>query len=220
MSRWARGATLATFGAVLLMPSMLRPIAASADDGCPVLGPGCVVDTVDDLVDGTTEPVDEVSDIVDDISDGVTGGVEVVIDDTLGVVPDEPGDGGGGAGDGGGGGAGSGGGAIGDAGSSGDGPSLTGRHRRTLGPPKMVPPPARGAPSVAMPSAGTGVDPRAVTAEGPTVGIALVRTVAGVAVLLMLLGLLAGFVSFQHALDRRDPKLAPDTLGSDRVPFG
>ena len=120
----------------------------------------------------------------------------------------------------GGGGAGSGGGAIGDAGSRGDGPSLTGRHRRTLGPPKMVPPPARGAPSVAMPSAGTGVDPRAVTAEGPTVGIALVRTVAGVAVLLMLLGLLAGFVSFQQALDRRDPKLAPDTLGSDRVPFG
>ena len=49
MSRWARGATLATFGAVLLMPSMLRPIAASADDGCPVLGPGCVVDTVDPI---------------------------------------------------------------------------------------------------------------------------------------------------------------------------
>ena len=48
----------------------------------------------------------------------------------------------------------------------------------------------------------------------------LVPLATGVALMSFLLAdLVIGFVTFQHALDRGDPKLAPDTLGPDLVPF-
>ena len=219
MNHRTRGATLATLGSVLVLAGVLRPMAASADDRCPVIDPGCVSDTVDDLVGGTTDSVDDVGDIVADVGDGATGVVKDVVDDTIGLVPDDPGDGGGGAGDGGGG-TGDGGGASGDDRMGGNRSDPTRGQRDRVGSSSFDDrQPARSLPSVAMAGAGAGLDPRAVASGGPTVGTALVRTAAGMAVMLILLGLVTGFVSFQHALDRRDPKLAPATLGSDRVPF-
>jgi len=228
MNRWARGTTLATLGVVFLVPIMALPTPASADEGCPVLDPACGRDTVHDLVDGTTDSVDDVvddvTDIVEEVMDGATGGVEEVIDDTLGIGPTDPGGGdgvgtgGGGPGGGGDGGAGDRGGGTGTDGTGGSGSDPTRRQREGVGSPMVDVPPSLGAPSDA-PHLGTRVDKRAVTAERQTLGLAFARTLRGVAVMLVLLGLVAGFVSFQHALDRRDPKLAPATLGSDRVRF-
>jgi hypothetical protein len=53
----------------------------------------------------------------------------------------------------------------------------------------------------------------------PTIGQVAAGVLTGVAVMALLLGGVAAFLAVQDRLDRRDPKLAPAAIGSDRVLF-
>ena len=206
MNRWARRRAAASFGAALFVVAMMAT-PATADDTCPLLDPTCVVDTVDDVVDDTTDTVD---DVVDDTTDTVD---DVVDDTTEGGGGDEGDDGDQGEEDGHGGGPG------GDGDGSGRG--SPGTSDGPGGPVTTITTDitAGGAASTAGGSVQPGTHGRAVIASRTATGLALARTATGLVVMLVLLGLAGGFVSFQHTLDRRDPKLAPGALGSDRVPF-
>ena len=66
----------------------------------------------------------------------------------------------------------------------------------------------------------TGGEPRACAErDRPVGGPASTPLATGMAMLSFLLALIVGFVAFQHTLDRGDPKLAPETLAPDLVPF-
>jgi len=58
-----------------------------------------------------------------------------------------------------------------------------------------------------------------IAAGPPTVRQVATAATVGIAVMAMLLGAVGVFLSVQDRLDRRDPKLAPAAIGSDRVLF-
>jgi hypothetical protein len=210
--------TAAVFLLSTLVFTVVLAAPAMADESCVLLDPSCVVDTVEEAVVDATETVGEVTDTVDratetanEIVDDTTNGVDDVVDDTVGGGGGDPGEGGNGGGQNGGGGG------RGGGGTGGDDPN--GAARPPAVRPAVIVTPADVVsisditPNVGVASRDTG------SPERRTLGLALVPLVTSVIVMLLLLGLVAGFVTFQHALDRRDPKLAPDTLGSDRIPF-
>jgi hypothetical protein len=58
-----------------------------------------------------------------------------------------------------------------------------------------------------------------VAAAPPTVRQVTTGVITGVAMMALLIGAVAAFLSVQDRLDRRDPKLVPAAIGSDRVRF-
>jgi hypothetical protein len=197
---------------VLAMPAFAGSAAA---DPCSVLDPSCLLDTVEDVVDETTgtveEVVDEVTgtvgDTVDEVTEGVGGGSGGGGGEP---VPDDGGGGGGGSGP-----------------SNGPddgphGPRNHGQQPSLTGSEPLSPDAAGGSVAGvgAVPAPPFDPAPRSEADDAPTgVGAILARTALGVSVMLLLLALVAAFVSFQHTLDRRDPRLDPASLGSDRVFF-
>jgi hypothetical protein len=186
--------------AAMMLAGVVFATPAAADD-CPPLEPTCVVETVDEVVDDTTETVDEVTDAAEDVVDEVVTTVDDTVGDPTGGSdpgPDENGGGGGG----------------GDRGVGGIGGDVRVRPHRGVAP--------AGLPrsSVVLPAAG--IVPRAPDPQasgGPVTGSAAVPVATGLALLSFLLAVMIGFVSFQHVVDRGDPKLAPETLAPDLVPF-
>jgi len=218
MSGLTRSTATVGLVAILLIAGVAMAGPASADDPCPLLEPSCVVDTLEDVVDDTT-------DAVDDTVDEVTGTAEQIVDDTTNAVGDvvddtvgggDPGPGGGGGGNGGGDGDGNGGG---DPDDRNGGDASGDARRRRVRPGVVAVPSDLGTSSLIVPSTGRVVNDDAGTPERRVLGLTLVPLATSMALMFIFLALAVGFVSFQHALDRRDPKLAPDTLGSDRVPF-
>lgn len=192
MNRWTKGVIASSSLATLVLLGMVMAAPAAGADTCPVIEPTCLDETLDDVVHDATGTV---HDLVDDVTGG--GGGE----DPGG----DPGGGGGGH----------------DNGEGrGDG-SDDKRRQRPIG---VRSPTTRLATVGDLTSAtipevdfvGLGDDP---APQRRTFGLAPVRTATGAAVMLLLLGLITGFATFQHALDRHDPKLAPDMLASDRVSF-
>ena len=199
--RCAAGLGLA---AMMLAGAFATPAGA---DECPPIAPTCVVDTVDDVVDDTTDTVDDVVDYTTDTVDGVTdtaedvvGEIVTTVDDTVGDPSDDPG-----PQEGGGGGTGSGGGR--------DDAEPRARPRGRAVPVDLP------TSSVVLPEAGLVANPGPARSGGPATGTGSATLATGLALLSFLLAVVIGFVSFQHVLDRGDPKLAPETLAADLVPF-
>ena len=184
--------------AAMMLAGVVFATPAVADD-CPPLEPTCVVETVDEVVDDTTDTVDEVLDAGEDVVDEVVTTVDDTVGDPTGGTDPGPDGNGGGGGD-------REGGAIG-----GDVRARPHRGVAPVGLPRS---------SVVLPTAGVvprAPDPRA--SGGPVTGSAAVPVATGLALLSFLLAVMIGFVSFQHVVDRGDPKLAPETLAPDLVPF-
>jgi hypothetical protein len=176
---------------------------ARADEPCPLLDPTCLDETVEDVVDDVTDTVDEVTgdvrDTVDEVTDPDGGG---------GGPAPEPGDG------------------DGEGEPNGEGDRSGGEagrdHRPALtanAPDLTARPAVHVAGNVADPRGHVGIHGRATAPSWIPSGSLLTRTATGVGVMLTLLGLAFAFAAFQHALDRRDPKLAADALGYHEVPF-
>jgi hypothetical protein len=220
MNGWARRMATLCLVVPMLGTGVILAAPAAADD-CPLLDPSCITDTVDDVVDEVTDTVDEVTDTVDDVTDDTSDTVDEVVDDTTDTVDDVVDQPGGGTDPGGGGGGGSGGGGGDGSGNGGGGGNdEPGRAARDsalrLATPRLT---GLGRSSFVLPDVGL-----AATTDGDDpgrrfAGLAVAPLATGVALMLLFLALMVGFVSFQHTLDRRDPKLAPDVLASDRVHF-
>jgi len=202
---------------------------------CPVLDVTCTVDqivdtggdTVDDVAgsagDAVDDTIDDAQTKVHDAVDTVTGTagdtvstVRDTIDDTLGNVGNPlPGDGGGSGGGGGGGGSnGSGRDPNGDHNGVGSGGGRGGGHvGGSTGIPAATNASTPGGASVPGSSIVNDRDPRS------TIARALPAVAGGIAVMALLLGAVGLFLSVQDRMDRRDPKLLPASIGSDRVQF-
>ena len=231
---------------VISVPLALATAAAAAAQTCPVLDSTCTLDnvtgdTLDDAGGAAGDAVDragdtahdKVQDTVDQVQgrvDDSTSKVRDTIDQVLGKVGDPPplpGDGGGSGPGGGSGGGGNGGGSQGgghDGGASGEG-HVSGTGSVSRGGGSTVSGSAGG-------SATTGAaDPGSLTAPltnlsqanargtSPTAGQVAAVVIEGLAVMALLLGAVAVFLTVQDRVDRRDPKLVPVSIGSDRVPF-
>jgi hypothetical protein len=219
--------------------------SAAAAQSCPVLDTTCTLDNVtDDTLDdaggaagdavnraGDTAH-DTVQDTVDRVQgrvDDTTSKVRDTIDQVLGKVGDPPplpGDGGDPGPGGGSGGGGNGGGSQGgghDGGTSGGGHvsgtgSLSGGGSILSG-------------SAGGSAAAGAADPGSLTVpptdlshatargSSPTIGQVAAGVIGGLAVMALLLGAVAVFLTVQDRVDRRDPKLVPVPIGSDRVQF-
>lgn len=184
--------------AAMMLAGVVFATPAAADD-CPPLEPTCVVETVDEVVDDTTDAVDEVTEAAEDVvAEVVTTVDETVGDPSDGTDPGPDENGGGG----------------GDRGGGRTGGDVRARPHRGVAPVSL----SRS--SVVLPA--DGVIPRVPGSQasgGPVTGSAAVPLATGLALLSFLLAIMIGFVSFQHVVDRGDPKLAPVTLGPDLVPF-
>ncbi len=184
--------------AAMMLAGVVFATPAAADD-CPPLEPTCVVETVDEVVDDTTDAVDEVTEAAEDVvAEVVTTVDETVGDPSDGTHPGPDENGGGG----------------GDRGVGRTGGDVRARPHRGIAPVRL----SRS--SVVLPA--DGVIPRVPGPQasgGPVTGSAAVPLATGLALLSCLLAIMIGFVSFQHVVDRGDPKLAPVTLGPDLVPF-
>ena len=203
MNRWTKGVIVSSSLATLVLLGMVMAVPATGAATCPVIDPTCLDETLDDVVDGTTDTVDDVAHdatgTVDDVVDDVTGG---------GGGEDPGGDPGGGGG--------------GDDNGEGRGDGSDDKRRQ---PPIGVRSTTTGLATVGVLTSATipevgseGLGEDSAPQRG-TFGPASVRTATGAAVMVLLLGLITGFALFQHALDRHDPKLAPDILVADRVSF-
>ena len=184
---------------------------------CLVLDVTC---TVDQIVDTGKDTVDDAQTKVHDAVDTVTGTaddtvstVRDTIDDTLGNVGNPPpGDGGGSGGGGGGGSNGSGHNPNGNHNGVGSGGGRSGGHIRASTPTNASTPGAAQVPGGSL-TTDQNDDPRSTFAQVAT------RVIEGLAVMALLLGAVGLFLSVQDRVDRRDPKLLPASIGSDRVQF-
>ncbi len=223
--------------AVGLMALPLGLGTAARAQTCPVLDVTCTVDqivdtgedTVDDVVgsagDAVDNTVDDAQTKVHDAVDTGTGTagdtvstVRDTIDDTLGNVGNPlPGDGGGSGGGGGGGGSnGSGHDPNGNHNGVGSGGGRGGGH---VGGSTGIP----AATNASTPGIGP-VPPGSLTTDQdsdhrPTIAQVAAGVAGGIAVMALLLGAVGLFLSVQDRMDRRDPKLLPASIGSDRVQF-
>jgi hypothetical protein len=218
--------------AMLLSVPFALATAASAQT-CASADLTCTVDhVIDDGQDGTGAADDPVGDAVDDVGGTAQGAVDDVqqtVDHTAGTVRDTLDDvlgsggidppGGGGGGNGGGDGHHTGNGHGNGGTGHGNGGNGGGRAHARSG--------TAGAGVHA--SVATGTEPLTPTtgeagttdrgALPPTVGQVAARVIGGIAVMALLLGAVAAFLSLQDRLDRGDPKLVPAAIGSDRVRF-
>ncbi len=223
--------------AMLLSVPFALATAASAQT-CAAVDPTCTVDHVIDDGQGGTGAADDPSSVgvgnaVDDVDGTAQGAVDDVqqtVDNTAGTVRDTVDDvlGNGGIDLPGGGGSGNGGGGDGHHtgnehgnGGTGHGNDGNGGGRAHAG--------SGTAGAGVNASVATGIDPLTPTTgeagdtDGgglpPTVGQVAARVIGGIAVMALLLGAVAAFLSLQDRLDRGDPKLVPAAIGSDRVRF-
>jgi hypothetical protein len=201
-------------------------VAAAPARGCPLTDPGCVIGTVDDVVEPVTEVTDPVVDQVDQVVDPVTeapdpvvgtiGGVINGVEDTVGPIVDvtEP--------------------AQGDSHVGPDprtGPgaprSDSGNGRSDVGTGSFVespiPPPALvgGAFIPNLDSVRPVSDVR-IGASPPTErsGVSFENVVKGLIAFPLALALIVGaFLLAQNRLDRRDPRLALAPVGPDVLDF-
>ena len=182
--------------AMMLAGAFATP--AGADD-CPPLEPACVVDTVDDVVDDTTDTLDEVTEVAEDSVDEVVTTVDDTLGDPSGGADPGPEENGGGGG-----------------GTRGGGRSDVEPEARPHGRAAPLDLPSS---TAVVPEVGLVANPGPARSSGPVTGSGVVGLATGLALLSFLLAVMIGFVSFQHVLDRGDPKLAPETLAADLVPF-
>ncbi len=216
---------------VMALPLGLGTVARAQT--CPVLDVTCTVDqivdtggdTVDDVVgsagDAVDNTVDDAQTKVHDAGDTVTGTagdtvstVRDTIDDTLGNVGDPPsGDGGSGGGGGGSNGSGH------DPNRNHDGVgSAGGRDGGHVGGSTGIPATTNAStPAVAPVPGSLATDSN--REDRSTIARVTPAVVGGIAVMALLLGAIALFLSVQDRMDRRDPKLLPASIGSDRVQF-
>lgn len=224
--------------AVGVMACPFAMATAAMAQTCPILDPTCTVNEVidngsgaaDDVVGNSGDAVDDPAGAAGDAVDTARG----TVDDTVSKVQDTvdrtlggsgnppPGDGGGsdpGGGHGGGNGAGqgpaNGPGSTNGGQHNGAGSGRGGGHVGSVGASATSNPtgPASGFQGI------TPVGPQdrgtaSTFAQQVATGI-----VAGAALMALLLGGVAAFLTIQDRLDRRDPKLLPASIGSDRVQF-
>jgi hypothetical protein len=218
--------------ALVAVPFVLA--SAAGAQSCPVLDPACTVDHVtddtEDTTDDVTGAVDDNANAARDAVDGTIDGaqdtvdhVQTTVDDTVTKLRDTVDDTTGGADPPGGG--------TGDhTGGSGQGGEADGTTHRggtardgTVGP-------AVGTSAGAASDTAPGVtDPLVAPADlgsasddrgaAPTFGQVAVTVIGGVALMALLLGGVAVFLTVQDRLDRRDRKLVPAAIGGDRVRF-
>lgn len=201
-------------------------VAAAPARGCPLTDPGCVIETVDDVVEPVTQVTDPVVDQVDQVVDpvtevtdpvvgtigGVINGVEDTVDPIVGVT-EPPAQG------------------HSDVGSdprTGPGaPPDSGNGRSDVGSGSFVeppiPPPALvgGAFIPSLDSVRPISDVR-IGASPPTErsGVSFENVVKGLVAFPLALALIVGaFLLAQNRLDRRDPRLALAPVGPDVLDF-
>ena len=176
---------------------------------------GSAGDTVDDTVDDAQTKVHDAVDTVTGTADDTVSTVRDTVDDTLGNVGNPPPGNGGGSGGGGGGGGSNGSGhdPNGNHNGVGSGGGRGGRHvGGSTGIPAATNASTPGAALAPVTDQNDG-DPRS------TIARVTPAVVGGIAVMALLLGAVALFLSVQGRMDRRDPKLLPASIGSDRVQF-
>ena len=225
----ARGRTFGTSLRALLLLAIGASfvVAAAPARGCPLTDPGCVIETVDDVVEPVTEVTDPVVDQVDQVVDPVTevpdpvvgtiGGVINGVEDTVDPIVDvteppaqghsdvgpDPGTGPGAP-----------------PGDSGDGRSDVGSGgfvERPIPPPALV----GGAFIPSLESIRPISDVR-IGASPPTErsGVSFENVVKGLVAFPLALALIVGaFLLAQNRLDRRDPRLALAPVGPDVLDF-
>jgi len=225
----ARGRTFRTSLRALLLLAIGASfvVAAAPARGCPLTDPGCVIETVDDVVEPVTEVTDPVVDQVDQVVDPVTevpdpvvgtiGGVINGVEDTVDPIVDvteppaqghsdvgpDPGTGPGAP-----------------PGDSGDGRSDVGSGgfvERPIPPPALV----GGAFIPSLESIRPISDVR-IGASPPTErsGVSFENVVKGLVAFPLALALIVGaFLLAQNRLDRRDPRLALAPVGPDVLDF-
>ena len=225
----ARGRTFGTSlrGLLLLAIGTSFVVAAAPARGCPLTDPGCVIETVDDVVEPVTEVTDPVVDQVDQVVDPVTevtdpvvgtiGGVINGVEDTVGPIVDvtePPAQG------------------HSDVGPDpridpGAPPDDSGNGRSDVGSggvvERPIPPPALvgGAFIPSLESVRPISDVR-IGASPPTErsGVSFENVVKGLVAFPLALALIVGaFLLAQNRLDRRDPRLALAPVGPDVLDF-
>jgi hypothetical protein len=211
---------------LLLMIGASFVVAAAPARGCPLTDPGCVIQTVDDVVEPVTQVTDPVVDQVDQVVDPVTevtdpvvgtvGGVTNGVEDTVDPIVDvtEP--------------AAQGHSDVGSDPRTGPGaPPDSGNGRSDVGSGSVVerpiPPPALvgGAFIPSLDSVRPISDVR-IGASPPTErsGVSFENVVKGLVAFPLALALIVGaFLLAQNRLDRRDPRLALAPVGPDVLDF-
>ena len=202
-------------------------VAAAPARGCPLTDPGCVIETVDDVVEPVTEVTDPVVDQVDQVVDPVTevtdpvvgtiGGVINGVEDTVGPIVDVTDPPAQGHSD------------VGPDPRTGPGAPRddSGNGRSDVGSGSFVerpiPPPALvgGAFIPNLESVRPISDVR-IGASPPTErsGVSFENVVKGLVAFPLALALIVGaFLLAQNRLDRRDPRLALAPVGPDVLDF-
>jgi hypothetical protein len=215
-----------TFG-TSLRPLLLLAIVASfvvgatPARGCPLTDPGCVIGTVDEVVEPVTEVtdpvVDQVVDPVTEVTDPVVGTIGGVVEDTVDPIVDVTEPPAQGHSD------------VGPDPRPGPGapPADSGNGRSDVGSGSFVerpiPPPALVG-GAFIPSLGS-VRPLSdvrIGASPPTErsGVSFENVVKGLVAFPLALALIVGgFLLLQNRLDRRDPRLALAPVGPDVLDF-
>jgi hypothetical protein len=202
-------------------------VAAAPARGCPLTDPGCVIETVDDVVEPVTQVTDPVVDQVDHVVDPVTevtepvpgtvGGVINGVEDTVDPIVDVTEPPAQGHSD------------VGPGPRTGPGapPGDSGNGRTDVGSGSFVerpiPPPALvgGAFIPSLDSVRPISDVR-IGASPPTErsGVSFENVVKGLVAFPLALALIVGaFLLAQNRLDRRDPRLALAPVGPDVLDF-
>jgi hypothetical protein len=199
-------------------------VAAAPARGCPLTDPGCVIETVDDVVEPVTEVtdpvVDQVVDPVTEVTDpvvGTVGGVINGVEDTVDPIVDVTEPPAQGHSD------------VGPGPRTGPGapPGDSGNGRSDVGSGSFVerpiPPPALvgGAFIPSLDSVRPISDVR-IGASPPTErsGVSFENVVKGLVAFPLALALIVGaFLLAQNRLDRRDPRLALAPVGPDVLDF-
>jgi len=194
---------------------MMAP-AARAD--CSLVGPSCVIATVEEVVDPATEITDpileEVTEVTDPVEGTVGGLVENVVEDTVGPIIDE-------------------------VGAPVPGPSVEVIEPPSPGVPSVDPPTERVdvgrsgfvEPTVPVPAlvgspfvpnlelSSTDEARNRPTPPAERSGLSLEDVVKGLTFPLALALIVGAFLLAQDRIDRRDPRLALAPLGPDILPF-
>jgi hypothetical protein len=225
----ARGRTFGTslWALLLLAIGASFVVAAAPARGCPLTDPGCVIETVDDVVEPVTEvtdpvvdqvdqvvnPVTEVTDPVDGTIGSVINGVEDTVDPIVDVT-DPPAQG------------------HTDVGSDprtgpGAPPDDSGQGRSDVGSggfvERPIPPPALvGGEFIPSLDSVRPISDVRIGASPPTErsGVSFENVVKGLVAFPLALALIVGaFLLAQNRLDRRDPRLALAPIGPDVLDF-
>lgn len=202
-------------------------VAAAPVRGCPLTDPGCVIETVDDVVEPVTEitdpvvdPVDQVVDPVTEVTDpvvGTIGGVINGVEDTVDPIVDATDPPAQGHSD------------VGSDPRTGPGapPDDSGNGRSDVGSggfvERPIPPPALVG-GAFIPSLGSvrPISDVRIGASPPTErsGVSFENVVKGLVAFPLALALIVGaFLLAQNRLDRRDPRLALAPVGPDVLDF-